>query len=174
MTASMNFTKAEIALKNSALSNVITADFTPATITVTFPDAYSRKFTNADELPAFSHTVIDPTKSAAVSPPTTGAVTVISASTGVQVYIDGSYVGDAPATLDGIPTGIHTFRFEKDNFEPATTTVNVTPESTMQVLAILVYIPRTTAAGTSPLPGFNGAPALIALACYSVLWASRR
>ncbi|WP_428369419.1 PEGA domain-containing protein [Methanoregula sp.] len=168
-TASMNFKKAEIALKNSALSSVITADFSPATITVTFPDAYTRQFTNVDVLPAFSHTVIDPTKSASASTlPTTGAARVISSPSGVRVYIDGSYAGDAPVTLDEIPAGIHTFRFEKDNFEPVTKTVNVTTGSTVQVSAILGYIPGTTATGTSPLPGFDGAPALIALACYAV------
>ena len=35
-TPQMNFLKAEIALKNSALSSVVTADFSPSEITITF------------------------------------------------------------------------------------------------------------------------------------------
>ena len=40
---SMDFTKAEIALKNSAVSSVISADFSPKKVTVTFPDNYTKR-----------------------------------------------------------------------------------------------------------------------------------
>ena len=36
----MNFKKAEIALQNSALSSVVTADFSPAKVKITFPDNF--------------------------------------------------------------------------------------------------------------------------------------
>ena len=61
-TASMDFTKAQIALQNSALSSVITADFSPKKITLTFPDGYSRVFSDINSLPSVTHTVIDLSK----------------------------------------------------------------------------------------------------------------
>jgi hypothetical protein len=39
LTASMDFRKAQIALQNSALSSVVSADFSPKKVTITFPDS---------------------------------------------------------------------------------------------------------------------------------------
>src|SRR5512136_1043607 len=39
-TATMDFKKAEVALQNSALGGVVTADFSPEKIVLTFPDSY--------------------------------------------------------------------------------------------------------------------------------------
>ena len=65
-TATMDFKKAEIALQNSAIGDAITADFSPATISLTFPDSYKKQYTNVDVLPAVFHTVEDPVKVARV------------------------------------------------------------------------------------------------------------
>ena len=65
-TATMDFKKAEIALQNSGLGDAVTADFSPATVSLTFPDAYKRQFSNVDVLPAVFHTVEDPVKVAQV------------------------------------------------------------------------------------------------------------
>ena len=134
-TASMNFQKAEIALKNSALSSVVTADFSPSKITLTFPDAYTRKFENVAVLPALAHTVIDPSKSAAaVSTQKTGSINVTSSPPVVQVSIDGTYSGDSPQTFSDIPAGTHTFLFQKDGFQSVTKTVTVVEGRTTNVL----------------------------------------
>lgn len=61
-TASMDFKKAEIALENSALSGAVTADFSPSTVTLTFPDNYRKQFSNVDVLPSVTHVIEDPVK----------------------------------------------------------------------------------------------------------------
>ncbi|OPX65056.1 MULTISPECIES: PEGA domain-containing protein [unclassified Methanoregula] len=61
-TATMDFKKAQAALKNSALSGAVTADFSPSTISLTFPDNFRKQYTNVDVLPAVFHTVEDPVK----------------------------------------------------------------------------------------------------------------
>jgi len=166
-TASMNFKKAEIALQQSALSNVVTADFSPATIKLTFPDTYSRQFDDADVLPALTHTVIDPVKAAAVSqtPSTNGAVKVTSSPAGVQVSLDGQYVGTAPATFPDIPAGTHTLAFTKDQYAPVSKTVNVTAGQTILVSVFLAYVEPTPTASAPGFAGILAAGALVLAAC---------
>ena len=158
-TASMNFQKAEIALKNSALSSVVTADFSPSKITLTFPDAYTRKFENVAVLPALTHTVIDPSKSAAAtSSQKTGSINVTSSPPVVLVSIDGTYSGDSPQTFSDIPAGTHTFLFQKDGFQPVTKTVTVVEGRTTNVLVVLKYTAQPTTktpSGLLPVPGFG-------------------
>jgi len=67
VTASMNFSVAEEALKESSVSSLITADFTPRTTTVIFPDGYREVFTDSSLLPSLRHVVIDPEKMAAAN-----------------------------------------------------------------------------------------------------------
>ncbi|MFA4848987.1 MAG: PEGA domain-containing protein [Methanoregula sp.] len=165
-TASMNFQKAEIALKNSALSSVVTADFSPAKITLTFPDAYTRKFENVAVLPALTHTVIDPSKSAgATSSQKTGSINVTSSPPVVQVSIDGTYSGDSPQTFSDIPAGTHIFLFQKDGFQPVTKNVTVVEGRTTNVLVVLKYTaqPTKTPSGLLPVPGFG-----LVIACLAV------
>lgn len=162
-TVTMNFKKAEIALQSSALSSVVTADFSPATITITFPDSYNRQFTDADILPSLTHIVIDPVKAAAAgagqTPATNGAIKVISSPEGAQIMMDGTYVGTAPATFSDIPAGPHTLSFSKENHEPVSKEVTVTGGQTIQVTVFLSYIPPTP----KQAPGFAGVLAGIAL-----------
>jgi hypothetical protein len=149
-TPSMNFQKAEIALKNSALNNVVTADFSPEKITVTFPDAYTKQFENTAILPALSHIVLDPSKPAAAAsstgtsqspgtatPGKTGMVNVSASPSVVKISIDGSYAGDSPKTLYGIPAGPHTFLFEKDGYQPVTKSVTVVADRTASIMVSL-------------------------------------
>ncbi len=171
-TGSMDFKKAEIALKNSAVSSVITADFSPAEVTVTFPDGYARSFSNVDSLPSLTHTVIDPAKAAAAV--TTGAINVSASPTEAEVYIDGTYAGNAPSLFSDIAAGTHTLGFQKDGYEPVTKIVNVTAGSTLEVSVFLASATPTTAAGYHPLPGFGGLIAGIAFACCVLLRSSRR
>jgi hypothetical protein len=174
-TASMNFKKAEIALQNSALSSVVTADFSPAVIKVSFPDSFSRSFDNVDVLPSVTHIIIDPAKAAkaaanASAAPgtapnavpttvTTGAIKVISSPAGVNVAIDGKDAGPAPATFADIPAGSHTLTFTKENYATTSKTVTVKAGQTIQISAFLAYVEPTT----KPAPGFFGVLALAAL-----------
>jgi len=163
-TATMDFKKAEIALKNSAVSSVITADFSPTEVTVTFPDGYARSFSNVDALPALSHTVIDPAKAASASAAaTTGAIRVTASPADAEVWIDGTYAGNAPSTFSEITAGSHVLRFEKDGYEPVTKTVTVNAGGTLQISVFLAFAPPTTAPGFHPLPGFEGIVAAIAV-----------
>jgi len=165
-TASMDFSKAEIALKNSALSSVVTADFSPSKITVIFPDAYTKKFENSAVLPSLTHIVIDPSKPAAATYlQKNGRVNVTSSPAIVQVYVDGTYAGDTPQTFFDIPAGSHTFLFQKEGFSPVTKAVLVVEGRTTNVFVFLEYTAQPTKApsGFLPLPGFG-----LVIACLAV------
>lgn len=171
-TVSMDFKKAEIALQQSAVNSVVSADFSPAVITVTFPDTYNRRFTDADTLPSLTHIVIDQAKAAsAVQTPTTnGAIKVVSTPEGARVDIDGNFVGTAPATFTDIPAGSHTLRFSMDNYESVEKTVTVKEGQTIQISVFLAIIQPTP----TQAPGFAGMSALAGIALLLVVMAVRR
>ncbi|MDO8873170.1 MAG: PEGA domain-containing protein [Methanoregula sp.] len=163
-TASMNFQKAEIALKNSALGSVVTADFSPSKITVTFPDAYTKKFENSAVLPALTHIVIDPLKPATAIPrQKNGLINVTASPAIVSVSVDGTYAGDSPQTFSDIPAGTYTFLFEKEGFSPVTKTVTVVENRTTNVFVFLTAQPAKTPSGLLSLPGFG-----LVIACLAV------
>lgn len=83
LTASMDFSKAEIALQDSAVSSVITADFTPQITTVIFPDGYNKVFTDSSTLPSIRHVVVDPLKNAEAA--TTAATPALKIKTRATV-----------------------------------------------------------------------------------------
>lgn len=165
-TVTMNFNKAQIALDNSALSTVVSADFSPATMKVRFPDAYERSFTDSDILPSITHIIVDPAKAALAAveavqtPPTEGIVRVLSLPDGVSVTVDGEFTGTAPDTFAGIPAGPHTFRFSKDNYVPVSREIDVHAGETIQVsVHLAVAEPEPNQA-----PGFAAVLAGTALA----------
>ena len=165
-TASMDFSKAEIALKNSALNSVVTADFSPSQITITFPDAYTKKFENSAALPALTHIVIDPSKAAAaISQNKNGGVNVTASPAIVQVLIDGTYAGDSPQLFLDIPAGTHTFLFQKEGFSPVTKNVTVVEGKTTNVFVFLkdTAQPAKAPSGFLQLPGFG-----LVIACLAV------
>lgn len=163
-TATMNFKKAEIALKSSALSSVVSADFSPSTITVTFPDGYSRKLDNLDVLPPLTHTVVDPKKAAAAGAlQNASSIKVVSSPAAVQVYMDGNYIGDAPYQFPDIAPGTHTLLFQKDGFSPVTKTVTVNRSENLQVSVVLAYATPAPGSTTPASPGFGTMTAGLAL-----------
>lgn len=171
-TASMDFTKAQIALQNSALSSVITADFSPKKITLTFPDGYSRVFSDINSLPSVTHTVIDLSKpGSSNATATTGIISVTSSPADAEVYIDNILVGMSPGKFPEIQPGSHTLTVKKDGFDPSERTVSVTAGETTDVQVILLYstpTPLPSQAGFHPLPGFGWLPALLVLACLAI------
>lgn len=171
MTSTMDFKKAEIALQNSAVSSVITADFSPSKVTITFPDNYARTFNNVDSLPTVTHTIIDPEKAAAAAV-STGSINISASPTEAEVWLDGVYIGNAPSTFTEIAPGSHSLQFQKSGYSPVTKNVNVTAGKTVRISVVLAYSGTTTTTNSSP--GFEGMLAGIALAGCAVLWAGRR
>ena len=167
-TASMDFTKAEVALENSGLSSVITADFSPKSVTVTFPDNYTRSFSTVSSLPSLTHTVIDPAKAGSSGTAMdTGAIDVTSSPAGAEVYIDGALVGSTPGDFTEIAPGRHLVSVKKEGFDPVEETVNVTAGGTEQVFLPMLYstpAPAPASSGFPKLPGFGAAIVIPALA----------
>lgn len=146
-TSSMDFKKAEIALQNSAVSSVITADFSPAKATLIFPDGYVRSFSDVESLPSITHTVIDPAKAAAAPVATAangGAVNVTATPADAEVWIDGTNMGNAPAVFTGISEGQHTLMFQKAGYIPVTKVITVSKGKTIRLSVFLAEAPPTT------------------------------
>ena len=174
-TASMNFKKAQIALEQSALSSVVTADFSPSTIKITFADKFERSFSSSDILPSVTHIIVDPAKAAAAAaaaqssgsatptpPSDNGAIKVISSPDGVMVTLDGQVIGTAPDTFMDIPAGSHTLLFTKENYQPVSKTITVKAGQTVQLSVFLSYIEPTQA---EQAPGFAG---ILAAGAFSI------
>jgi len=171
-TSSMDFKKAEIALQNSAVSSVITADFSPSKATLTFPDGYVRTFSDVDSLPSITHTVIDPAKAGAVPAATAvngGAINVTATPADAEVWIDGTNMGNAPAVFTGISNGKHTLTFQKAGYIPVTKIISVNTGKTVRLSVFLAEAPPTTE--KSPVNLFI---VLTALTGCLGLWAIRR
>lgn len=171
-TASMDFKKAQIALENSAVSSVISADFSPKLTTVTFPDGYTRQLTDSSVLPSMKHIVIDPAKAqavqaaltvAAAQEPTVGTIAVNTSPQHVRVYIDSAYAGESPDIFSGITPGEHEVMFEADGFVSITKTVTVKAGETTTVFESMSYAETPTK--KSGAPGFEILFAGLVLAC---------
>jgi hypothetical protein len=168
-TGTMDFKKADIALKNSAVSTVITADFSPSRITVTFPDKYARTFSDVDALPALTHTVVDAAKAAAAAQAaSTGAIQITASPQDAEVWIDGVYQGNAPQTFSDLAPGTHALEFRKNGYSAITKSVNVTAGKTLKV-SVLLATDAVAVLETPVSPGFGGMAAGVALAAGSVL-----
>jgi len=181
-TATMDFKKAEIALESSGLSSVVSADFSPEKITLTFPDSYRKEYSNIDVLPAVFHTIEDPVKVArlqaeadaqaladaqaqaqasagitvapTVSTTTSGKGSIYISSTpaNVKVYLDSVYLGEAPALFQEIAAGSHSMEFSKDGFLSVKNDVVVNPGKTTNVMVALTYGETVTTENTSSFP----------------------
>lgn len=176
-TATMDFKKAETALENSAISSVVSADFSPKTIVMTFPDSYKREFTDVDVLPAVFHTVIDPSKNPqtlpslaagatpglAALPAGTGSMNVTASPLNVKVYLDSGYLGEAPAVFREIAIGSHMVEFRKEGFESVRKNVTILEGKTTTIIVALRYISPETTEGTSSSSGFIWIGLIIAL-----------
>ena len=175
----MDFKKAEIALQKSGLSSVITADFSPQTTTLTFPDSYSRKFLSADALPSVTHIVIDPVRAAAVNQsPATGIVGVTSTPSGAEVYIDSVFVGNTPGEFADLAPGTHTVSVRKPGFDSSEKTVIVHAGETSRLTILLSYsIPTPLPASSSGfhfLPGFGEVLTIISISAVCFIIRKRR
>jgi hypothetical protein len=176
-TALMNFQTAEIALKNSALGGVVAADFSPARITIRFPDAYTQQFVNATVLPSLTHIVIDhPIPAAATPSDISGTINVTASPAIVQISVDGIYKGETPQVISGIPEGMHIILARREGFLPVTRNVTVVGGMTTHVFVFLEHtvppstapsrpttVPATVPSGLRPIPGFGFIIACLAI-----------
>lgn len=171
-TASMDFAKAEEALQNSALSSVVSADFSPELIVLTFPDSYRQEFSQASLLPSVSHTVTSPEKIARAQVQTSvqtpvqtspapgkisypsGSMNVTSSPLNVNVYLDAGYLGEAPAVFPDIAAGIHTVEFRKDQYTSLKKNVTINDGKTTNIRVVLEYDPAADPTPSSSLPAF--------------------
>ena len=76
--------------------------------------------------------------------PTTGSISVSSAPSGADMYLDGAYKGTTPATIPDVPPGSHTLKLEKYGYKEWLTSVHITSGVTESITAHL------TAADVSP------------------------
>lgn len=155
LTAMMDFSKAEIALKDSALSYAVTADFSPQITTVIFPDGYGQVFDDSSTLPPLTHTVIDPEKQAAITA-ATGSLQVTTSPENAGVLLDSVYIGASPGTFAGISPGQHRVTIEHTGFLPAERTVTIgAGKSTLLLINLTRAAPISRDDGSS-LPGLPG------------------
>ncbi|MDD1701901.1 MAG: PEGA domain-containing protein [Methanoregula sp.] len=170
-TTPMDFKKAQFAFEGSAVSHIITADFSPKQLTITFPDGFKQSLTQSSILPTMKHTVVDSDKAKTASvtnASTLGSVSVITAPDKVLVYFDSGYVGTSPYTITGVSPGQHQILLEKDGFMTQTKTVNVTAGQTTILNTALGY--SETPTPKSPLgAGFVIASLLAAVCLMAVL-----
>ena len=129
----MNFSNAQAALQISAVSPVISADFSPKITTVTFPDGYSRQFLASSVLPSIDHIVVNPAQAGAVLLPVSqlpGSIQVNTSPEHTQVFIDSAYVGESPGVFSGLTPGDHHLTLEADGFLTLSKNVTVTSGQT--------------------------------------------
>jgi hypothetical protein len=198
-TATMDFKKAEIALENSALSGAVSADFSPSTITLTFPDSFRKQFSNVDVLPAVFHTVEDPVKvaqvraeaeararaeaeaqlspgatiapAAAGEPGSTGSVNVSSSPSGASISIDSRYAGEAPGLFSGIAAGSHIMEFSKEGYATVSKSVLVNPGKTTNIMVVLTHVSSPAAAVPEDTSSPSWIPILVVITGIIILCA---
>jgi len=148
-TTPMDFKNAQIAFQNSAVSTVITADFTPQIMTVTFPDGYSRQFTSTSSLPSVDHIIVNPSAVSAGANDT-GSIQINTSPENTQVYIDEIYVGQSPGLFSGLSSGTHQVTLEANGFLTQTSNVSVTAGQTTQLAQALSYASTPTTKSPAP------------------------
>jgi len=102
----------------------------------------------------------------AASAPGTGSLSVTTNPAGARITVDGIPAGASPATIPGLPAGVHNLTITMTGYEDLSTQVNIVAGQTMDYSTTLV-----PAAGPakSSAPGFEAAVAGIALACIVLL-----
>ncbi|OPY36844.1 MAG: PEGA domain protein [Methanoregula sp. PtaU1.Bin051] len=161
LTASMDFSRAQIALKESALSYIISADFSPQTTTVIFPDGYQREFADSPTLPSIRHTVIDPAKQAG-SAEATGTVRVTSSPSKARILLDSVYIGNSPGYFTEIAPGEHTVTLELEGYLSTSRKVIVEGGRNTTVSVVLSYDESAVPADAGHGPGVPGFTAILA------------
>jgi hypothetical protein len=85
-------------------------------------------------------------------PDTTGQIIVVSTPAGAELYLDNTYRGITPATLQDIPAGSHVVMARQAGYGDASQTVTVTGGQSTPVALGLTVIPVTTKTPLTVLP----------------------
>jgi hypothetical protein len=101
--------------------------------------------------------------------PTTGAISVNSAPTGAQVYVNNLFRGYSPLTVDSLTPGMYTVVLKLDGYQDWQSAATVTAGKTAQISATLIPKTAPTPAPT-PTPGFSPALVVITLAGIALLF----
>jgi len=94
--------------------------------------------------------------------PTTGTISISSSPIGGSVYVDNSYYGISPVSVQ-VPPGTHTVMVRMEGYQDAATTTGVSAGQTSTVVVSL------TPSQAPPQPGFLAATAMLAGAICLVL-----
>jgi hypothetical protein len=153
VTAPINFTRAEAALKQSALNYIIKADFSPSVIEITFPDGYQETFRDTAVLSSVTHLVRTRAEERANTSPT-GALAINSTPSGALITIDGVSSGTTPKTLAGLSAGNHLVNLTKNGYCMLSSNVTVERNTTAHVMIVLSPVTPAIAPPTYA-PGFD-------------------
>lgn len=95
--------------------------------------------------------------------PTTGTISISSSPIGGSVYVDNTYYGITPVSVQ-VPPGTHTVMVRMEGYQDAATTTEVTAGQSSTVVVSLTPSPAPSQ------PGFLAATAFLAGAICLVLW----
>jgi hypothetical protein len=101
-----------------------------------------------------------PAGSATAQPDTYGALSITTTPAGAFIFINGVQRGVSPATIPGLPAGIHTLLLKLDGYQDLSTPVTITAGTTQDYTTALA---KNTETGTTRSPGFEFVCALCAL-----------
>jgi hypothetical protein len=88
----------------------------------------------------------------AVQNPTTGGISVISAPSGAEVYLNNAFKGLTPITLDSLAPGSYTVLVKLSGYQDWQATQQVTAGQTAQISATLIVSATPTPTQTALLP----------------------
>ena len=114
---------------------------TPATISDTSPGSHTVKLTKSgyEDYTTTVYVSAGDTESVdATLTPETGSITISSAPSGADIYLDGRYKGTTPAIISDVTPGAHALKLEKHGYAEWLTSVHITsgvPESITVPLA---------------------------------------
>jgi hypothetical protein len=70
--------------------------------------------------------------------PHAGVLTISSTPSNAEVYLDGSYRGTTPSTIDYVEEGTHTIELRLDGYVPWVKNITMTPQRDLLIDASLV------------------------------------
>jgi len=91
------------------------------------------------------------------TPQRTGSIYASSSPSGACTYVDGSYMGRTPESIDDLSTGAHTIKITHDRYYDWSTSVDVSADHTSYVSASLTPVPYPSTGHVSITSSPSGA-----------------
>jgi hypothetical protein len=114
---------------------------------VTIQELDSRGYAITSTIVNVGHLVGTPTPTPT---PASGSIFVTSTPSGANIYLDNSYKGLTPLTIDAVPNGNHTIVLRLDGYEESSRTISINGNSPVITIA-LNPLPTSTPTETSTL-----------------------